>query len=82
MIRTQIQLDEDIYGQLREFAMHQHRSMAACIRDAINAFLRQANDKGDDLSDIAGKFPPLPMDGVKEHDRVWADSVVRERSEP
>jgi predicted transcriptional regulator len=76
MIRTQIQLDDDVYGQLRQFAMHRRRSMAACIRDAIGLFLGHAESAHDDLSDVAGKFRPLPTDEVKAHDRVWAESAL------
>ena len=79
MIRTQIQLDDTVYGQLREFAMRRHRSIAACIRDAIGDFLRQGEDAADDLSDIAGKFKPLSMENIKDHDRHWAESLVREK---
>ena len=76
MIRTQIQLENDVYGQLRQFAVQRHRSMAACIRDAIGLFLVQAKGPGDDLSDIAGKFKPSPMDGIKDHDRSWAEASI------
>ena len=78
MIRTHIQLDDTTYGQLREFAMRRHRSMAACIRDAIKDFLQQAEDSADDLSDIAGTFRPILMEGLKAHDQHWADSLVGE----
>jgi hypothetical protein len=77
MIRTQIQLDEHSYSLLRETALQRHRSMAACIRIAIEQFLRDVAGSTDDLSDIAGKFRPLPMDGIKEHDRLWADAVMK-----
>jgi hypothetical protein len=80
MIRTQIQLDEHSYAMLRETALHRHRSMAACIRTAIEQFLRDADSGTDDLSDIAGRFRPLPMDDVKGHDRQWAEAVMNKRS--
>lgn len=85
MVRTQIQLDEHSFTTLREVALRQHRSMAACIRTAIERFLGDVataqNDK-EDLSDIAGKFRPLPMDEIKEHDRHWADAVMSKGSTP
>ena len=82
MIRTQIQLEDDVYGQLRQFAVDRHRSMAACIRDAIGLFLVQEKGAGEDLSDIAGKFRPLPMNGIKDHDRVWAEASIKGRRAP
>jgi hypothetical protein len=82
MIRTQIQLQNRLYAELRETAIRQHRSMAACIRDAVVSFLRQSATDVNDLSDIAGKFQPMPTDEMKDHDRVWAEAVVRERPAP
>ena len=80
MIRTQIQLQDSVYDKLRDTAVRQRRSMAACVRDAILAIIRQAEASTDDLSDIAGKFKPLRGDEVKGHDRAWAEAAVRERS--
>ena len=80
MIRTQIQLDENSYTLLRQTALNRHRSMAACIRSAIEQFLRDADAGTDDISDIAGRFRPLPMDKVKGHDRQWAEAVIGKRS--
>ena len=65
---------------LRETALRKRRSMAACIRAAIEQFLRETNSDADDLSDIAGRFQPLPMDGVKAHDRQWAEAAMSKRS--
>ena len=79
MIGKHVQMDDAVYGRLREFAMRRHRSMAACIRDAIGDFLRQGEDAADDLSDIAGKFRPLSMEDIKDHDRHWAESLVKEK---
>jgi len=81
MIRTQMQIDEDVYAALRQVAARQHCSIAACVREAIAEYLCKAEDGTDDLSDIAGKFRPLPPDDVKAHDRYWADAVLSERSE-
>ena len=54
--------------------------MAACIRTAIERYLREEECGLDDLSDVAGRFRPLPMDGVKEHDREWAEAAMSKRS--
>ncbi len=79
MIRTQMQIDEDMYAALREVATREQRSIAACVREAIAEYLCRAETAADDLSDIAGKFHPLPPDEVKAHDRYWADAVLNER---
>jgi hypothetical protein len=78
MIRTQVQIEEPIYERLRQVSTREHRSMSACVREALVAFLTRAEASPDDLSDIAGRFRPLDMEGVKEHDRVWADAIARE----
>ena len=78
MIRTQIQLDDKSYHILREHASKRHVSMAACIRTAIERFLAEADEQIDDLSDIAGRFRPLPADNLKPHDRDWSDAIMRQ----
>lgn len=50
--------------------------MAACIRAAIELFLHQADTEVEDLSDIAGRFRPISMDGLKAHDQHWADAAL------
>jgi Arc/MetJ-type ribon-helix-helix transcriptional regulator len=76
MIRTQIQLPDGEYQQLREVAARSRRSMADCIREGIRLFLRrcQAEEKG--LDEIAGAFKPLPLDELKPHDRWLAEGAV------
>jgi hypothetical protein len=74
MIRTQIQLAEKCYRELREVASELHRSMADCIREGISLFLSRHQMKKSGLSDIAGKFPSSPYGETKPHDRWWADS--------
>lgn len=81
MIRTQIQLDEHFHTLLRETALRKHLSMAACIRTAIEQFLRESDSVNDDLSAVAGRFSPLPMGDVKGHDRQWAEAIMNKRSE-
>jgi hypothetical protein len=79
MIRTQIQLDDHVYGVLRSYAAKQHASMASCIRTAVEQLLNRVEDRTDDLSDLAGRFRPLPTDEIKPHDRVWADAAIAKR---
>jgi len=52
--------------------------MASCVREAIAAYVVKQQSPTDDLSDIAGKFRPVPADGLKPHDRAWARSVLPE----
>ncbi|MBI4601457.1 MAG: ribbon-helix-helix protein, CopG family [Planctomycetes bacterium] len=75
MIRTQIQLPEGEYKELREAAARQRRSMAACIREGIQLFLSRFRSRRDDPIDIAGKFRPLPAKDLKPHDRWLADAI-------
>jgi plasmid stability protein len=79
VIGTQLQLQERVYAELREAAVRQHRSIAACIREAVTAFLHETAPVKDDLADIAGRYRPLPMVELKAHDRVWAEATARER---
>lgn len=72
MIRTQIQLPEAEYQQLRAVAARNRRSMADCIREGIRLFLRRCQAEEKDLDEIAGKFKPLPLDDLKPHDRWLA----------
>jgi len=76
MIRMQIRLDDSVFSMLRESARRQHRSMAACIRAAIEQFLHDNERERVDLSDVAGRFSPLPMDDIKGHDRDWAAAAM------
>ncbi|OGV64998.1 MAG: hypothetical protein A3K18_32925 [Lentisphaerae bacterium RIFOXYA12_64_32] len=76
MIRTQIQLPEQKYDKLRQIAAIQHRSMADCIREGIDAFLQRTAVEEEGLATIAGRFTPLPPGELKDHDRWWAEAAV------
>jgi hypothetical protein len=75
MVRTQIQLPQTKYQQLREASHRLNRSMAECIREGIDLFLGQAGGS-DDLSDVAGKFRPLPPREDDSHDARWAKAIA------
>lgn len=77
MIRTQIQLPERDYERLREAAQRQHRSLADCIREGIGLYLRSAEAAVADLSEVAGRFTPRPIDDLKSHDRAWIETQGR-----
>ena len=82
MIRTQIQLPEDRYARLKKAAARKHQSIAACIREGIDAYLVQAETAEPDLATLAGQFRPTPADDLKDHDRWWADAAVPPASAP
>lgn len=72
MRRTQIYLDEQMDGELRQRAAAEGRSAAALIREALNAYLAQRSSVAGDedpIRALAGKFRGLPADAAGEHDR-------------
>jgi Arc/MetJ-type ribon-helix-helix transcriptional regulator len=79
MIRTQIQLPEEEYEELRQIAARQRRSMADCIREGIRLFLGRCRSPGEALDEIAGRFRPLPTGDLKPHDHWFADAVADSR---
>ncbi|MGD8240307.1 MAG: plasmid partition protein ParG [Armatimonadota bacterium] len=78
MKRTQIQLDEDKHSKLREVAAQQGRSVADCIREGIDLFLRRSESRTADIDAVAGKFPPKPASGLKRHDRWLAEAILED----
>ncbi len=76
MVRTQIQLDEGKYSKLRQVAAKQGRSMADCIREAINLFLQKSESQTADIAAIAGKYTPMEPSRLKAHDRWWAEAIL------
>lgn len=79
MVRTQIQLPQADYDQLKKVAARERRSLADCIREGVRLFLKRSRGNSEDLSDIAGKFRPLSMEGLKPHDRWLAEAVIRSK---
>ena len=77
MIRTQIQLPEAKYEKLRRVAARHRQSMAECIREGIDAFLQHAEEEEADWVAVAGSFRPNADPELKDHDRWWADAVVK-----
>jgi len=83
MIRTQIQLVEAVYEELKAVASQSHRSIADCIREGIGLFLRSRRFESSILEEVAGKFSPAPPADMKDHDRWFADAVAdSKRLEP
>jgi hypothetical protein len=81
MIRTQVQLPEAEYEQLRDIAARERRSMADCIREGVQLFLDRFRQAGGDLDSFAGKFRPLPVDDLKPHDR-WYTATAQDARSP
>jgi Arc/MetJ-type ribon-helix-helix transcriptional regulator len=79
MRRTQIQLPEAEYQELREAASRFRRSMADCIREGIRLFLGRSRSAEIDLESIAGKFRPLRTSGLKLHDRRLAEAILNSK---
>jgi ribbon-helix-helix CopG family protein len=82
MIRTQIQLPEKEYRELQKTAVRQNKSMAHCIRVAIRMFLNHSAAEHDDLESIAGKFRPLPLTDLKDHDRWISEAIIESKIDP
>jgi hypothetical protein len=76
MIRTQIQVPEAQYRELREVARRKRRSMADCIREGILLFLRRSRATEGGLEEIAGKFRPRRVKDLKPHDRWFVESIL------
>ena len=80
MIRTQIQLPDDEYRDLRELAHRQHRAMADCVREAVAEYLVKAQAPSEGLK-LAGKYRPTPpTEDLKDHDLQWADAILSKRN--
>jgi len=80
MIRTQLQLSEEQYQQLRERAARDHISIAKQIREALSLYFGKSDSThGKKIGDIAGKFRPLAMDDLKDHDRWLAEAILESK---
>ena len=79
MKRTQIQVPDERYEELERVAQQEGRSVADCVREGIELFLKRSRAAGASLEEIAGKFRPMPLDDLKPHDRWLAASVAGRR---
>ncbi len=75
MIRTQVQLSEQDFEELRRTALRLGRSMADCIREGVAIFIRRSGSRSDDLAEVAGRFRPVPGEAIKNHDQWWVESA-------
>ena len=79
MVRTQIQLPEELARRVREVADHQHTSMAEVIRRAVSVFFAtspQLHRKAryERAAAAAGAFSSGRSDPSPCHDRHFAEA--------
>lgn len=76
MIKTQIQLEEWQYNDLKQVGVLNDRSFSDVVRESVSLFLKsKKNGALAPLESLAGKYTALPTDDLKMHDRVWAQSI-------
>lgn len=78
MERTQISLDDGQLAALRERARERGVSIAALVREAVDALLR-GEERGDDATRslaAVGRYASQPDDVAREHDR-FLDAAYR-----
>ena len=73
MIRTQIQLTDEQYNSLREYARDHSVSMAEIIRESVELYLRQSNfqsseEKRRRALEVCGQFRSGLSDLAERHD--------------
>ena len=79
MVRTQIQLPEELARRVREVADHQHTSMAEVVRRAVSVFFEtspQLDRKAryERAAAAAGAFSSGRSDLSRCHDRHFAEA--------
>ncbi|MBN1671527.1 MAG: ribbon-helix-helix protein, CopG family [Kiritimatiellae bacterium] len=78
MVRTQIQLTDELAAHVKEAAARQHVSMAGLIRRALAEFLASSASVGDEryarALGAAGRFASGRRDLSHEHDAHFAEA--------
>ena len=82
MVRTQIQLTEDQYKQLKQLALRRRRSLATLVREGVEKVLKEAGEPNlDDARRhalmIAGKYNSGDKDVSTHHDKYLVESYKR-----
>jgi predicted transcriptional regulator len=80
MIRTQIQLTEDMTSRLRDIAHRRGVSLAAVVREALTRFLEgdpmpTREERTERILALAGRFDSGLADVSERHDEYFAASV-------
>jgi predicted transcriptional regulator len=84
MVRTQIQLPEELARRIREVADHQHTSMAEVIRRAVSFFFEASPQvdrtaRYERAAAAAGAFSSGRSDLSRRHDRHFAEAARSRR---
>ena len=82
MIRTQIQLTDDLAAHIKDLAAREHVSMAEMIRRAVASFLKAAPKAGADdryarAFAAAGRFRSGRRDLSARHDDEFSEAARR-----
>ena len=82
MIRTQIQLTEEQYLQLKQMALKRRRSLATLVREGVEKVLKEAGEPNLDEArrnalSVVGKYHSGAKDGSTHHDRYLSESFKR-----
>ena len=75
MVRTQIQLEEEQYRQLRALGMRRGLGLAEQVREAVGQYLAQQGGKVAPLESVLGRFRPLGGKALKPHDRDYVATL-------
>lgn len=75
MVRTQIQLEEQQYRQLRSLGARSGKGLAEQVREAVGHYLRQQDGRAEPLESVLGKFRPVTVKGLKPHDRDYVETL-------
>jgi predicted DNA-binding protein len=82
MVRTQIQLTEDQYKQLKLLALSRRRSLATLVREGVEKVLKEAGEPNLEEARrhalmIVGKYNSGDKDVSTHHDKYLAESYKR-----
>lgn len=75
MIRTQIQLEERQYRQLRALGARSGKGLAEQVREAVGQYLLQQQARVEPLESVLGRFRPQAAKNLKPHDRDYVDTL-------
>ena len=82
MVRTQIQLDEETYKEIKRLAYENGESMSAVVRELLARSLKKKTGKGEkkhklkmsDFTFIGTMSGGPPYDVSERHDEILGDS--------
>lgn len=77
MVRTQVQLDEGVYEEVRRIAYAERMSISALLREMIrDGLLRRTGKRSPDLSKIAGIGDSGVDDISERHDHYLVEDLA------